>query len=777
MATRRRHRADNRPPIAPHPAGTGADGVEMARLVEEAERRTRETTALLEVSRVVASSLDLSEVLGAILDQLGAITEHTGASILLIRDEAFEFVAARSDTGTRAQIGARLALTVGSGIAAAIQRGETVIIDDVRSDEPLAADYREIIRAVGVPDRPPFNVIRSWMAVPLTLKDRVLGTLTISWTTPAYFTSDHARLARAFADQASIAIENAHLFAQTDRRKRELDALLQTSHAIASALELKPLLERILDELRHFVDYAGASVNLLRDGMLQQLAVRRPRGPAVTSEDTARGTPANTFERVGINSQAGEPLLIDDVHNDSAEARLFRSMYDGTIKGTAVEYIRSFMNLPLVARGEVVGILTVAHDQPGFLRAEHADLLRPLATQAAIAIENARLYEETRGSARRFEALSRADSELFRSLDLDTVLQALVDVTVDVLGTHKSMVSTWDADSRVMSLRASRNLGEPTLDYIRELFKQRTLRLEAPNAKEERYDDSLKAVIVTEDPSRAPLHLVPIIEAEGVGSMIEVPVESRDGRPLGFFSVSYTTEHHFDEAEQRLLTALAERAAAAISNAELFERAQQAASLEERQRLARELHDSVSQALYGIALGARTARTLLDRDPRAAVEPVDYVLSLAEVGLAEMRSLIFELRPESLESEGLIVAVRKQVEAVQARHGIQVEFQPCDEPDVPLPVKEAAYRIAQESLHNVIKHSLATEVRVILVSTADGLTLEVADNGRGFDSAGDFPGHLGLHSMRERAEKFGGLLTISSQPGAGTRVTATFATS
>jgi len=110
MATRRRHAGDNRRPVTPTAADT-------ARLIDEAERRTRETTALLEVSRVVASSLDLSEVLGAILDQLGAITEHTGASILLIRDDAFEFVAARSITGSRAQIGARLPFTVGPGIA------------------------------------------------------------------------------------------------------------------------------------------------------------------------------------------------------------------------------------------------------------------------------------------------------------------------------------------------------------------------------------------------------------------------------------------------------------------------------------------------------------------------------------------------------------------------------------------------------------------------------------------------------------------------------------
>jgi signal transduction histidine kinase len=298
--------------------------------------------------------------------------------------------------------------------------------------------------------------------------------------------------------------------------------------------------------------------------------------------------------------------------------------------------------------------------------------------------------------------------------------------------------------------------------------------LDAPNAMRERYDDSLVAVVVTEDPSRAPPHLVPIIEAEGIRSMIEIPVVSARRRPLGFFSFGYTTYHHFEEAEQRLLTALAERSAVAISNAELYERAQHAASLEERQRLARELHDSVSQALYGIALGARTARTLLDRDPPAAAEPVDYILSLAETGLAEMRALIFELRPESLESEGLNAAIRKQVEAVQARHGINVDFLPCEEPDLPLAVKEAVYRIAQESLTNVVKHSRATQGRVSLASTSAGLELQVADNGTGFDTGGDFPGHLGLRSMRERAEKSGGRLEITSQPDVGTRVIATF---
>jgi signal transduction histidine kinase len=262
------------------------------------------------------------------------------------------------------------------------------------------------------------------------------------------------------------------------------------------------------------------------------------------------------------------------------------------------------------------------------------------------------------------------------------------------------------------------------------------------------------------------------MEREGIEASMEIPIKSAAHGVLGGFAVGYTTGHEFSEDEQRVLVALADRAAVAISNAELYARAQQAASLEERQRLARELHDSVSQALYGIALGARTARELIDRDPSRATEPIDYVLSLAEAGLAEMRALIFELRPESLETEGLVAALQKQAAATRARYGIAVDEVLGDEPDAPLPVKETAYRIAQEALHNVVKHAKASRVELRLALNGNALELEVADDGIGFDPEADYAGHLGLRSMRERAARLGGELTIESPPGGGARVRA-----
>lgn len=195
------------------------------------------------------------------------------------------------------------------------------------------------------------------------------------------------------------------------------------------------------------------------------------------------------------------------------------------------------------------------------------------------------------------------------------------------------------------------------------------------------------------------------------------------------------------------------------------------AALEERQRLARELHDSVSQALYGIALGARTAQIQLERDPARLAEPLDYILSLAEAGLSEMRALIFELRPESLQNEGLVAALTKQADALRARYKLDVVTHFDSEPDLSLDVKEALYRIAQEALHNVARHAHATRVELSLHDTDGTLTFAVRDNGKGFDAAQKYPGHLGLKSMHERAAQIGGMLRIASQLNEGTTIT------
>jgi PAS domain S-box-containing protein len=259
-------------------------------------------------------------------------------------------------------------------------------------------------------------------------------------------------------------------------------------------------------------------------------------------------------------------------------------------------------------------------------------------------------------------------------------------------------------------------------------------------------------------------------------SWLGVPLVLK-GRPIGFLAIIHDEPGHYTERHVELARTIANQAAIAIENARLYERAQSTAALEERQRLARELHDSVSQALYGITLGSDAALTMLERDPARVAGPLEYVRSLAEAGLAEMRALIFELRPESLENEGLVVALEKQAAALRARHEIEVRATLCDEPDVPLWVKEALYRIAQEALHNTVKHARAENVEVKLECDTEGIVLEIDDDGTGFDPSSTFPGHLGLKSMRERAERLGGRFEIESGLGKGTRIRASVPTS
>jgi signal transduction histidine kinase len=202
----------------------------------------------------------------------------------------------------------------------------------------------------------------------------------------------------------------------------------------------------------------------------------------------------------------------------------------------------------------------------------------------------------------------------------------------------------------------------------------------------------------------------------------------------------------------------------------LSEQAQELAALQERQRLARELHDSVSQALYGISLGAHTARAALESDPGEAIAPLEYVIALAEAGQAEMRALIFELRPESLATEGVIAALTKQVDVLRLRYKLSVDAQLGEEPTLSLKRKQALYSIAQEALHNIVKHAHASTVLLRLSRHDDELVLEVRDDGKGFDPTGSFPGHLGLHSMQERAAGMGGTCSIESAPAQGTHL-------
>ena len=255
-----------------------------------------------------------------------------------------------------------------------------------------------------------------------------------------------------------------------------------------------------------------------------------------------------------------------------------------------------------------------------------------------------------------------------------------------------------------------------------------------------------------------------------VRSLMWIPLVVRE-QIVGILSISSASPRAFGSHDTALALGIARQAAVAIENARLHERARQAAVLEERQRLSRELHDSVTQALYGISLYAEAAfRSLTDGKTEPAVANLQEVRETAQEALGEMRLLLFELRPPLLQEQGLAAALRARLQAVESRAGVVTEF--ASEGDVRLaPEKEQElYRVAQEALNNVLKHAHAARVTVRLAVFGGNTTLVIADDGVGFDPSLHAADGFGLPGMRERVERLGGKLIIESSPGAGTRV-------
>jgi signal transduction histidine kinase len=256
-------------------------------------------------------------------------------------------------------------------------------------------------------------------------------------------------------------------------------------------------------------------------------------------------------------------------------------------------------------------------------------------------------------------------------------------------------------------------------------------------------------------------------------SFLGVPIVAR-GEVIGaFYLTDKEGAEHFSEADQRLIEMLAAHAAIAIENARLHEHSRELSIVAERNRLARELHDSVSQKLFGLVLTAESAATLLDRDAAAAREQVAALGPLAQEAQSELRDLIFELRPPSLSEEGLAATLRKEVDVLQRVHEREIELRISGAARPGPEAEENVLRIAQEALHNALKHAGPGRIE-LRMETRDGrLRVTVADRGAGFDpdAAGLRSRRLGLTSMEERARALGGTLAISSTPGEGTTVT------
>jgi nitrate/nitrite-specific signal transduction histidine kinase len=399
------------------------------------------------------------------------------------------------------------------------------------------------------------------------------------------------------------------------------------------------------------------------------------------------------------------------------------------LTGAAQEISRGNFDQAITAQtGDEIEELAMQFNlMAGQLRASYADLEQ-------------RVADRTRELA----VLYRADEELLSHLRLDELLKAL-----------------WEAGKNKLVVGAARGFSPETLERM----------------SYHPTDAIIGEVISTGEPAvvedtQAEARLAAnLLQMEDIRALMLVPIKIQ-GQIFGVFNFYYLAPHIFNDDERRLFLALAQRAALAIENAQLYEQAQLAATVEERQRLARELHDAVTQTLFSSSLIADVLPRLWERNPEEGRRRLEELRQLTRGALAEMRTLLMELRPATLVEVELGDLLRQLSEAFMGRSRIPIQLNIDGDVQVPPDVKIGLYRIAQEALNNVAKHAGACQVTLSLENLPKGLELCIADDGRGFDASGVSSDHLGLKIMHERSAEIGVQLEVQSQAGHGTRIIA-----
>lgn len=546
-------------------------------------------------------------------------------------------------------------------------------------------------------------------------------------------------------------------------RTRELSALLDISSRLASTLDLERLLPSLFEQFKTLIDFDSVALSFLEeDG---HFALLEYRGP-----------PPAPLQRLRWSLQEDDPpelhtilhqsLIIPDVFADTPLGERWRSGAQ-RIRGYTPDFLGCWMGVPLLANQRSIGLLSFEHRQPYYYTQHHAELAQALASHAAVSLENARLFRLEQRRSEQFRLIGEVSRQITRISGLEEVANQAAYHIQQAFGLSHVHIGLIEGDEVVFKEAAGVWREQRRCRYCSKHHY-----LVGKTGAAGHVAASGEALIVRDVQSD---HRYRPMTERQQGSALILPLKTGDAM-MGVLNIERDGVGGFDAIDIDVLQPLANQLAIALENARLYEQSRALAALQERQKLARELHDSVSQALYGIGLGARTATKLLESDKpdrQALSTALDYVLSLATAGLAEMRALIFELRPEILEAEGLVAALARHAEALRVRHGLDLDIHLVAEPDLPAAVKESLYRVAQEALQNIVKHAGASRAEIILGAGEETLTLAIRDNGRGFDPQGRFPGHLGLRSMRERMESVGGTFAVHSAPAEGTLIRVT----
>jgi PAS domain S-box-containing protein len=567
-----------------------------------------------------------------------------------------------------------------------------------------------------------------------------------------------------------------HLEQRVAERTRELATLLESSHNVASTLALEPLLGLILDQLGGVVAYDAASTMILDGEMLDVLAYR---GPISQAEALRLRFPT---EQAGANRaviRRREPVIVEDIRSDEPLARALRETA-GKALDTTYHYLRCWMGVPLIVKGNVVGMLTLDHGEAGYYTAHHAELAMAFANQVAVAIENARLYqaeqdrlEESERRRRVAEGLRDILGVLNSNCPLAEVLEAIVAQALHLLHADGGAIYRLNVGEEADTISVVTAQGMPRGFAAVGAFPI------APTAANQAIMQRRPFAVpdFSTMPAASDLDALPPVLQKLSGTVREhfrasltVPVEIEDAL-YGAITLYYGHPRRFSDEEIELSESFAHQAALAIANARLRDQVEEVAVAAERRRLARDLHDAVTQTLFSASLIADVLPRIWERQPEEGLRRLDELRELTRGALAEMRTLLLELRPSALVDAEMSALLRQLAESITGRARVPVAVEIEGDCDLPDDAKVTFYRIAQESLNNVAKHAGATRAIVRLACRPRRIKLTISDDGYGFDPETIPPESLGVGIMRERAASIGATLAVESEIGRGTTVT------
>jgi len=532
----------------------------------------------------------------------------------------------------------------------------------------------------------------------------------------------------------------------TDRYK----TLNQISAVVSRSLDLQEILCSALERVLRATDLVTGGIYLY-DKKSERLIVACQQGfkpdfiVEIDNLELGEGFSGQVME-------SGKHLVIRDISQDSRLSR-------GIVKETG---LRSLAVVPLSSKQKTLGTLFLISPDLRDFDEEEIQLLISAGQQIGVAVENASLFRAEQRRAEQFRVIAEVGRQITSIMDIDAVLNQVVHLVQETFGYDHVAIALLEDDYAVYRVGAGRLWEDPAFDFNPSRLK---IGDEGVTGRVAASGEALYLPDIREDNG--------YVEMQGSRTLSEltVPIKVK-GEVIGVLDAQSDRLNAFDDSDLIVMQSLADQAAVAIENARLYRRAQQLAVIEERNRLARELHDSVTQALYGVTLHAEAAfRQLKSHKTKLAIDQLEELKATAQEALREMRLLIFELRPSVVELQGLIPALRARLEAVEERAGIQVEMNIDDRLILSDRVQDGLYRIAQEALNNALKHAKANQIILNLTGEISHVVLEIKDDGIGFNPEEAVEGGgLGLDGIIERAELLGADLTLDSWPERGTTI-------